>query len=253
MNQTNLAADRTIREVVVTDYRTAAVFQKYELDFCCGGGATIEQACHKKGVDVERLIEDLNVTLAAPSAGEPRFGMWSPELLIDYILQNHHTYVRSVLPTIQTHAEKVARVHGAKHPAMVSIEEKFILIAEEMLSHMMKEERVLFPYIWNLAQAKEKGLPVKASPFATVHDPIQVMLKEHEAAGDEMAEIRELTNNYMPPPDACTTYRVLFKELQEFEQDLHRHVHVENNILVPAAIRLEEELNGGGRGACMLN
>ena len=235
-----LEPTRTIKEIVVDDYRTAAVFQQYGLDFCCGGGATVERACEKKGINVNDLLTDLHQVLTVPSAGEPRFNLWEPDLLIDYILQNHHSYVRSVLPALLQHAEKVAQVHGTARPSLVDVSEKFAVIANDLTSHMMKEEQILFPYIQRLVQSKREGRLPELPPFGSARNPIRMMEMEHQKAGDEMEEIRELTDNYTPPSDACMTYQVLFKELQEFEQDLHRHVHLENNILFPKAIQFEE-------------
>ncbi|MCB0713737.1 MAG: iron-sulfur cluster repair di-iron protein [Ignavibacteriae bacterium] len=242
VNELVVAPNSTVREVVAEDFRTAAIFQKYGLDFCCGGGATIERSCQKKGVNADLLIAELRGVMEGRSAEEPRFNQWSVDLLINYILQNHHSYIRSVLPTILGHAEKVARVHGGANPSLVEVAEKFRGIAEDMTSHIAKEERILFPYIQYLSQVDSAEKEIQAPSFGSVQNPIQMMEVEHQLAGDEMEEMRRLTNNYTPPAEACTTYRVLFQELQEFEQDLHRHIHLENNILFPKAIQLEQSI-----------
>lgn len=231
----------TVRDVVVDDYRTAAVFQKYGLDFCCGGGATIERACEKKGIDPADLVRDLSSMTTTASAGEPRMSTWDPAFLADYIVQNHHAYVRNVTPSILEHAEKVARVHGPARSSLVDVATAFAKVSAELEAHMYKEERVLFPYIKELARAAREGNSPAPSPFGTISRPIRAMEEEHRSAGDEMAEIRRLTEDYTPPPDACMTYRVLFQELEDFERDLHRHVHLENNLLFPKALALEEE------------
>ncbi len=233
----------TVRDVVVEDYRAAAVFQKVGLDFCCGGGATIEDACKKKGVDTEQLLAELETLLATPVQGAPRANDWELDFLAEYIVQHHHKYVRSVLPTILQHAEKVAKVHGNARPALVEIAKVFSNIASDLEHHMMKEERILFPRIKEMVRQRKEGMPLSATVLDEVKNPIKAMEAEHQQAGDGMKTIRELSGNYVPPPDACMTYRVLFKELEEFEQDLHRHVHLENNVLFPKAIALESSSN----------
>lgn len=233
------AAETTVREVVVEDYRAAAVFQKYGLDFCCGGGATIEKACRKKGVEMDTLLADLHNLQATSSAGEPRVNEWELDFLAEYIVQHHHRYVRSVLPSVLEHAEKVARVHGGARPSLVEIAKIFSGIASELEHHMMKEEHVLFPRIKELVRRDRQGNTSAAPSPVDVQGAIRAMEDEHQKAGDDMKVIRELSDNFVPPPDACMTYRVLFKELEEFENDLHRHVHLENNVLFPKAVALE--------------
>lgn len=227
----------TVREVVVEDYRTAAVFQKYGLDFCCGGGATIERACQKKNIDAGHLLKELDAVMTASGSDQPHIASWDADFLADYIVQNHHRYIRSVLPSILEHAAKVARVHGGARSELLKIAELFGLVAADLEAHMAREEAVLFPYIKSLARAEHRE---NLSPFGAVRNPIRMMEAEHENAGEQMREIRMLSNDYIPPADACMTYRVLFSELEEFERDLHRHVHLENNILFPKAIAMEE-------------
>ena len=232
--------DRTIRDIVAEDFRTAAIFQRYGLDFCCRGNRTVEAACNEAGIETDPVYRDLADVTALPPAGcSPRFGSWTVATLVDYIVSNHHTYVREQLPIIQGHAEKVARVHGASHPEMRRVALLFNEVREELTSHMMKEEGVLFPYLQQMASAAEAGGPMPYAPFGTVGNPIRMMEAEHESAGDAMAEIRSLTRGDSIPDDACGTFSVLLQELEAFEQDLHQHVHLENNILFPKALQLE--------------
>lgn len=228
----------TVREVVVEDYRTAAVFRKYGLDFCCGGGATIERACRKKNIDADHLLQELHAVMTASGSDQPHIASWDADFLADYIVQNHHRYIRSVLPSILEHAAKVARVHGGARPELPEIARLIALAAADLEAHMAREETVLFPYIRSLARAGRREI---SSPFGTVRNPIRMMEAEHENAGEQMREIRRLSNDYTPPADACMTYRVLFRELEDFERDLHRHVHLENNILFPKAVALETD------------
>jgi regulator of cell morphogenesis and NO signaling len=231
-----------IRDLVADDFRTATVFQKHGLDFCCGGGRTIAEACATKGIDAGAVVVDLAAVAATPPNGTPKFNLWELDLLIDYIVANHHGYVREVLPTVLQHVQKVARVHGDNHPEVIAIADSFLRVAQELTGHMQKEEMMLFPFIKAMVAAHKAGSPMPSAPFGTVGNPIRMMQAEHESAGNEMHEISVLTNDYTPPEDACTTYRVSFQELRAFELDLHQHVHLENNILFPKAVALEQEL-----------
>jgi regulator of cell morphogenesis and NO signaling len=234
--------DRTIRDIVAADFRTAAIFQRYGLDFCCRGNRTVEAACAEAGIPADRVYRDLADATALPSTGcAPRFDTWELQTLTRYIVSNHHAFVRAQLPIIQDHAHKVARVHGSRHPEMVEVAELFDRIDREMTSHMAKEEQVLFPYVERLADAAAAGEPVPDAPFGTVARPIRMMEAEHESAGAAMARIRSITEAYRIPDEACGTYVVLLQELEAFERDLHQHVHLENNILFPKALRLEAE------------
>lgn len=234
--------DTTIRDIVSADFRAAAVFQSYGIDFCCKGARAVGVACAEAGIPVERVLEDVAAACGASQAGAPRYGAWDIPMLTTYIVGNHHTYVREAIPTLLAHTAKVARVHGERHPELKEVARIFADVAEEMESHMFKEEQVLFPYLLALARAgMSADLP--PAPFSTIASPIDVMELEHEHAGDAMARIRTLTSGYQPPEDACATYRVCLQELAAFETDLHAHVHLENNILFPKALRLEASLS----------
>lgn len=227
----------TIRSIVADDYRAAAVFQKHGIDFCCGGNRSWTDACEAKGVDTRRVAADLDAATAT-AADVPRFNAWELDFLIDYIVTNHHAYVRQAIETIGAHTRRVAEVHGDNHAEVKDIAAHFAAIAVEMTSHMEKEERMLFPHIRALVQAARDGAPRPAAPFGSVANPIRMMEREHESAGATLAAIRQLSGDYTPPEDACTTYRVTYQELHAFEADLHRHVHLENNILFPKALNL---------------
>ncbi len=222
--------EQTIRETVVQDFRTAAVFQKYGLDFCCGGGVSIETACRKKGVDVDELVADLTRGSIEGSVDLPRFSAWSDTLLVDYIENNHHNWVRSVLPVITQHATKVARVHGEHRPSLKQVDLKVQRLAVELLEHMEREESELFPLIRSLVNAPSDQ---RSEIREKITSLIEELESDHDGAGEMMREVRELTDGYLPPADACMTYKVLFNELEEFERDLHTHVHLENNLLFP--------------------
>ena len=231
----------TIRDIVADDFRAASVFQRHRIDFCCGGDRPLGEACREKGVDERALVGELETVTGAPG-DVPRFNSWDLDFLANYIIVNHHAYVRRAIETIGAHTQKVASVHGDRHPETQQIARNFSTIAEDMVQHMEKEERMLFPYITRLAEAQRSGQPGPSAPFGTVANPIRMMEMEHQAAGDLTAAIRELSRDFTLPEDACTTYRVTYKELEEFEADLHRHVHLENNVLFPKALELERSL-----------
>ena len=238
-----LNVDMTIRRIVADDYRAAAVFERHGIDFCCGGDRPVGDACREKGVDAGQVAAELEAALA--SAGDqPRFGAWDLDFLAAFIVNNHHAYVRQAAAPMQAHTRKVAEVHGARHPEVREIADRFDLVAADLLAHMAKEERMLFPYISRLAEAARGGEAPEA-PFGTVANPIRMMELEHRNAGDQMAAIRRLSGGFVPPEDACATFRVTLQELQAFEADLHRHVHLENNILFPRALDLERRLRRG--------
>jgi regulator of cell morphogenesis and NO signaling len=235
--------ERTIGEIVAEDYRTAGVFKKFGLDFCCGGSTLVREACHNKGIEIDKLIDELQ---AATTEGDDshNYNEWSPELLIDYIEQRHHQFVRTKLPEIETYAKKVAKVHGSRHEELDEIRDEFLNLKDDMLSHLEKEEQMLFPYIKELVGRVNAGEKQQERPtFGAVENPVRLMEIEHDEAGDAMEKIQQLSNNFTPPEDACATYRVLFQNLKGFQEDLHKHVHLENNILFPKALDLEKRLN----------
>ena len=232
----------TLKEIVTQDFQTAAVFEKFSLDFCCRGGKTIEQACREKGISPETVMQELSLLRQEQTSGEGRFSEMETEDLIGYITRHHHSYVRTMIPILYTHTQKVASVHGANHPEVIEIARHFETVAAELQQHMAKEEQMLFPFILKLSEAKQQGRTLDRAPFGSVQNPIRMMESEHQNAGDELYEIRSLSGGYAPPEDACTTFRVTYQELQSFEKDLHQHVHLENNILFPRAVALEREL-----------
>lgn len=246
--------ENTIGELVAQNFRAAQVFERFGLDFCCGGKKSISEACEKKGINADNVMTELNSVLengklwGAAGANGPDFNSWEPDFLVDYIINTHHFYVMNSLPNIFAHSQKVAAVHGENHSEVISISDLFSNLKDELEVHMMKEEKMLFPYIKNLVRLRDQYASASSSikmeypPFGTVSNPIKMMELEHEGAGKLMSGINKLSNNYTPPEDACTTYKVLYKELKEFEDDLHVHIHLENNILFPKAIKIEKSL-----------
>lgn len=235
-------ASDTIGEMVVKDYRKAQVFKKLGIDFCCGGKKTVEEVCRTKGLDVERVKAELNAVSGEAEQNGNNFDNWNLDFLADYIVNTHHDYVRTNVPFITELASKVASVHGKQHPELVKVADIFNRLGKDLRLHLVKEETIVFPFIKGLLLNEKTGKNSPAKAFDSIQTPTQMMELEHEQAGDDLAEIRNLTRDYTLPEDACTSYTVLFKKLQQFENDLFNHVHLENNILFPKAIALEKKL-----------
>lgn len=241
--KTETGDEETIGEIVARDYRKAQIFKRFGIDFCCGGKKTLSEVSSKKGLDIQKIRAELAAAEETAANSRVNFRSWDPGFLCDYIVNTHHSYVRENVPFLTELSQKVARVHGDRHPELIKIAVTFSAIAADLSNHFAKEEGILFPYIKELVEAKKEGRKTQQPHFGTVENPIKVMEMEHEGAGEDLSEIRELSNNYQVPADACTSYRILFKKLEEFENDLHQHVHLENNILFPAAIKLEKALD----------
>jgi regulator of cell morphogenesis and NO signaling len=234
-----LSLPKTIGETVAADYRTAAVFKEFGIDFCCGGKRTIEQVCLQKGIDPALLEQALEQ--AQRSEGRPAMNpdTWDLGFLADYIVNKHHVYVQERLPQLVEYADKVARVHGEKFSPNLEVAALVNTLRDELMAHMLKEEKILFPYVKAMVKAQKAGQTAPQAPFGTAAGPINVMEAEHEVAGEILRRIREITDNYNLPAEACNTWRVLWSLLSEFEEDLHEHVHLENNILFPKALEME--------------
>ncbi len=232
----------TIGELVTEDFRKAEIFSKFGLDFCCGGAKSLKEACEEKGIDEKEVETALTEVESQDKNRQQDFNSWELDFLIDFILNIHHKYVRESVNMLSEVSEKVANVHGENHPEVIRIAALFEIIANELDMHMQKEENILFPYIRKLVVAKRENSVMEPSPFGSVEAPISMMESEHVAVGGSMDEINHLSNGFIPPEDACSSYRALYKKLNEFEQDLHKHIHLENNILFPKAIQLEKEL-----------
>lgn len=238
----NVIKEKTIGEIVADDFRTAAVFTSFGIDFCCKGNRTIEEACERKDINADAVHAKLAEISAAGQNNGADFNSWELDLLTDYIQKKHHRYIEERTPVLKQYLEKLCKVHGDRHPELFAIAEEFHQSAGELAMHMKKEELVLFPFIRKMVSAKKSNQPLSPPSFGTVGNPIKMMLHEHNVEGDRFGKISELSGSYVPPADACNTYRVAFSMLKEFEDDLHFHIHLENNILFPKSIMLEEEL-----------
>lgn len=227
-------AEETLGELATKDLRTVEVFKKYGLDFCCGGKKTVKEACAEKGIDATKVEQELQMTEKSNAATAQRplpYNDWNLDFLADYIVNTHHSYVRKVIPDLKQYAAKVARVHGDRHPELIPIQQLVDETCDEMIEHAGKEEAIVFPFIKKLVSGEDIG-------DISVDDAIAEMVQDHELVGGNTERVRVLSNNYTVPQDGCASYSFLFKSLEDFENDLHLHIHLENNILFPKAIKL---------------
>lgn len=228
----------TVGEIAARDMRKAALLKKLGIDFCCGGKRSLEEACQEQGLDVHRVKQELEDSGNQPVAGpQLDFNSWNPSFLADYIVNVHHGYVKSSSPLLLELSEKVAAHHGANIKSLLVVRNKIYELIQELTTHMKKEEQILFPYI-KQQENKSACSIVKPEPVRKI---ISVMEQDHDVAGELTREIRHLTNDYTPPADACNSISLLFHKLEEFENDLLQHVHLENNILFPRAIALDSK------------
>ncbi|MGE0771933.1 MAG: iron-sulfur cluster repair di-iron protein [Cyclobacteriaceae bacterium] len=243
-NQKNMKElEKTIGEIVSADYRTARVFEKHKIDFCCKGNRTLREVCEIRKVDQNVLLKELECAREGTPSHSTDFDSWPIVAVASYVERVHHKYVEDNVPLIKQYLSKLCQVHGARHPELFRINEEFHLSSGELATHMKKEELMLFPYIRKIASTQTKNSKLDAHPlFETIANPITAMMEEHAVEGGRFEKISQLTNGYVPPADACNTYRVTYAMLEEFEQDLHLHIHLENNILFPKAIALEQQL-----------
>jgi regulator of cell morphogenesis and NO signaling len=237
------ASSVKVKDLVLADFHTAKVLEKFGIDYCCKGNQILKDALNARNIPESVLKKEINTLIkTGKNENEVNYENWDLNILAQYIIETHHSYVKNAIPQIGEHLAKVVNKHSVKHPFLAQINEAFISIANELVSHMMKEEKILFPLIKYLSECKKFEERPKSGGYGSIKNPIRQMELEHVAAGDLMGEIRTLSNNYELPQDACTTFKLTYDELQEFEKDLFKHVHLENNILFPKVIELEEEL-----------
>ncbi len=238
---TDISATSTIGDIVARDLRSAAVFDRHGIDFCCGGRQTLADACLARGVSPLQIVQELD-DIGHETAPAEDATNWPLERVVERILSHHHPYVRRQTPIVLAYVRRLAAQKGLAHPVLVALAAAFERLAAELGHHLAKEESILFPYIDGMLQARRCGERLPRTPFGTIQNPVRVMELEHQQAGEDMRHIRALTHDFTPPADACATWRACYVALADFERDLHAHVHLENAILFPAAARLEEEL-----------
>ncbi len=233
------ATQTTVREIALQQPTSIRVFERFGIDYCCGGRKPLEQACEERAIDPQTLLDALAEAVVAGGEDGRDWAKAPLGEICNHIVDTHHAYIRAELPRLRFLAQKVVARHGETHPELKEIQQHVEAVGEELLQHMQKEEVMLFPYITSLEPSQENGArPVGC--FGSIHNPIRVMMAEHDSAGNVVAQMRVLSGDFNPPEGACPTYRGFYQALLEFEMDLHQHVHLENNILFPNAIQMED-------------
>jgi len=232
--------EKTIRELALENVAATQVFERLGIDYCCGGNHTLEQACHAANIPMDQVLKSLEEAQQSSPANSSG-GNWRTEPLgdlVSHVMNTHHKYTRDAIAHLTPLLAKVCSVHGANHPELLELRDLFTGLTQELTVHLMKEEKVLFPYIVRMEEAViEKG-PILPPPFGTVQNPVAMMEHEHDSAGNALRAMREISHGYAAPSDACASYQALYKALAELDADLHQHIHLENNILFPRAIEM---------------
>jgi regulator of cell morphogenesis and NO signaling len=229
---------QTVGEVVAGDCRAADVFEKYGIDFCCGGQVGLAKACQEKGIELGTLLSELDQLAQEPADRSQNFGSWELPFLADYIVNTHHAYLRENTGSIAAYTQKIAQVHGAGHPEVIKIARIFYKMAADLKQHLTEEEEQLFPAIRSIVELKKAGGAGQAGQLEALRSSLATLTHDHDEIGAAIHAIRELADDYRVPLDVCNTFAVTYQKLKEFEDDLHKHVHLENNILFLKAARL---------------
>lgn len=237
---TTIDTSKTVADIAAGSLAAVKLFERHGIDYCCGGRRPLADVCRERGLDVATVESELREAIDAAEGSDRDWNKVPLGELIDHVVERHHIFLRRELPGIEARLEKVYRVYNQRYgETFPGLPEVFAGMQEELLAHLAKEERVLFPAIKECEKAALSGASLPPSPFGTVANPIRMMELEHEETGRALAKIREITNNYETPAYACVTYRALMSGFQELEQDIHLHIHLENNILFPRVIELE--------------
>jgi len=235
-----LTTTKTVRDYAIETPQTIPVFEKLGIDFCCGGNRPLDEACATANLNLDEVLRQIETAVATPARPSDReLQARSLAELIAHIVGTHHVFVRKQAPEIESLIEKVYAKHGANHPKLAKIRNVFRDLSQELMMHLMKEENVLFPYIARMEESVLAHEPILPPPFGTVANPARMMEHEHDNAGIALRVIREASQNFTPPADACTSFCALYTALENFEKDLHQHIHLENNVLFPRAVQME--------------
>ena len=237
----DINAKTSVGEIVKANFKTAQIFDKNKIDFCCGGGISLKEACNKSNVDVNQLVPELEAIVSLSDPDSKYIDGLELNELCDYIEKRHHTYVSENLPFLQVKLQKLCDVHGENHPELFEIKVLFDGASENLSAHMKKEEEILFPYICKMVKYKKEELNA-IGEFGGAKNTIDLMHEEHTTEGERFEKISKLSASYTSPPDGCGTFLVTYQSLKDFENDLHRHIHLENNILFKKALFLEAEI-----------
>jgi regulator of cell morphogenesis and NO signaling len=231
------ALNKTIGEIVADDYRTSKVFEKYGIDFCCGGKIVLSTTCEEKGFDLATITREIEDVKNQQIERDQNYTSWELPFLIDYIVNVHHGYLKESTEQIKTHTKKIAEVHGERHSELFEITSIFDKIANDMATHLKEEEDVFFPALKRADMNKKADSALSTEDVELISHSLESLVRDHEEIGEAVHKINHLTNGYEIPDDACNTFILTYKELKEFEDDLHKHVHLENNILFLEAVK----------------
>jgi regulator of cell morphogenesis and NO signaling len=240
----NIYSTNTVGELAVAIPGATRVFEELGIDYCCGGNRTLDEVCRISNLAVEQVIGSLTVVEVSTTATQ-QMSDWQNESLgslLAYIVDMHHVFTRKELTRLEALLNKVYSVHGQNHPELLKLQTLFQTMKEDLLPHMLKEEQVLFPYIERLEKAISDSQSVQRPFFGTVQNPVRMMMFEHDTVGGILGEMRQITANYRVPPEGCISYKTLYQALQDFEYDLHQHIHLENNLAFPRAIEIENKM-----------
>jgi regulator of cell morphogenesis and NO signaling len=231
-----------VRDVALELPQSTRLFEKFKIDYCCGGDQPLAAACASAGVDLQNVLALIQQIKQAPHAGNGTLDLQKATVseLIGYILDKHHVFTKEEMARLEPLADKVVGAHGENHSELLALRDLMRQLFEDLRPHMFKEEQILFPFIIALDSAREQNRAAPFAPFGTVNNPIRMMLMEHDTAGELLREMRKLSSDYRVPADACVSFKTFYEALEGFEQDLHQHIHLENNLLFPKAIELEE-------------
>lgn len=233
-------ATKTIKEIAVENPSTVRVFEQFKIDYCCGGGKKFDEACVSAGAEPDIVKQKIREVIEGPANLQTAPEKLSAPELIDHILEQHHVYTKNEIERLIPLMQKVVERHSRLHPELVDLDREFTALCNDLLPHMQKEEKVLFPFIKQLYAAKTFELAIPTPPFGTVANPVRMMMSEHDIDGEILRRMREVTKGYEVPEGACTSFRALYFGLEELEKDLHKHIHLENNVLFPQAVELEK-------------
>lgn len=238
----NNALEKSIGEIVAEDYRAARVFENHKIDFCCKGGRSLSDAAKEKNIDAQRLWDEISKETESKTSEAENFNAWPLDVLADYIVKTHHRYSEDQTRVLKPYLEKLSPVQSEQHAELPEIKKIFDEIAGEMAMHMKREELMLFPFIRRMVKAAENKENIKSGPGGPVGNRIEALIQDHNDQGDSFTKIADLSHDFQPPAGASDDYRFTLNGLKEFEADLHKHIHLENNILFPKAIALEKRL-----------
>lgn len=237
----NITLSSTVKDLAIARPEATRLFEKLGIDYCCGGQRTLAEACQKANIKLEDLLDSLD-NLEAQNTEAASNKDWreaSLTTLANHLVTTHHEFTKDELARIELLINKVCRVHGKNHPELLQLKSVFTEFKDELITHLLKEEQVLFPYLLQLEDAAVNSLPAPLPFFRTVKNPVAMMASEHDQAAQLLLQMRNVTNEYQVPADACFSYRALYQALPALEMDLHQHIHLENNLLFPRAIELE--------------